>query len=75
MIPIVYGYVSYTDFIPHHSFIDVRYYKSQADLARHLHEVSSNKALFDSYMAWKKDNMVLLDTFLESTCDLCDYLH
>jgi len=75
MIPVVYGLYDYKRNAPPNSFIDVRDFESPKKLAEHLHKVSTDRALYESYMAWKETMVVVTNPFYEAACQLCDYLH
>ena len=75
MIPVVYGLYNYKYRAPPNSYIDVTDFESPKKLAEYLKKVSGDRALYDSYMAWKKRRDVVTDTFKAATCSLCARLH
>ncbi|CAD6222517.1 GSCOCG00001004001-RA-CDS [Cotesia congregata] len=74
VIPIVYGGADYSQFIPPHSYIDVRNFNDTRHLAKFLLKLSANPAAYAKYFWWKK--YYSIDDTNESTlCDLCKKLH
>ena len=54
MVPIVMGYANYSEILPTHSFIDVRWFKSPENLAHYLHHLDKNNIAYAKYFAWRR---------------------
>jgi alpha-1,3-fucosyltransferase len=76
VIPVVYGRLDYTHFIPSSGLIDIRQYSSIGNLAQHLIQIQLNQTLYQSYFRWKKDFVWGgFSTYMTPFCDLCLRLH
>lgn len=53
-VPIYYGPLNIDDFVPQHSYIDVRRYENSTVLANYLHSVTNNETLYNSYLEWRE---------------------
>jgi alpha-1,4-fucosyltransferase len=76
-IPIYQGAENILDFVPNHSIIQTSDFGSAEELSRHLIQITQNETLFDSYMAWKKEEFPkhFIDTYRHSLdnvhCFIC----
>jgi len=76
-VPIYYGAPNIHDHVPPNSIIHVQDYPSALELWEHLQRVASNRSLYESYHAWRKQP--LPETFVQkynfththSTCRMC----
>jgi hypothetical protein len=76
IIPVVFGQVNYTRFIPQSAFIDVRQFSTISELANRLIQIRNNSTLYQEYFKWKKDFMWdRFSHFMTPLCDLCLRLH
>ena len=53
VVPVVLGGADYKLFLPPHSYIDVRDFKSPKQLAHYLFDLNSNDTLYRQYFEWK----------------------
>ena len=53
MVPIVMSYANYSEILPPHSFIDVRWFKSPKDLAQYLNYLDKNDTEYKKYFEWR----------------------
>ncbi|KAK2152925.1 hypothetical protein LSH36_314g00001 [Paralvinella palmiformis] len=77
MVPIVYGYVNYSDILPPKSYIDVRDYDSPKTLGKFLKELSRNRKKYREYFNWKKHYKIKKRKYYSAVgfCRLCSILH
>jgi hypothetical protein len=76
IIPVVFGQVDYTRFIPQSAFIDMREFSSLSELADRLIQIRNNSTLYQEYFKWKKDFIwTTFSQFMTPFCDLCLRLH
>lgn len=75
IIPVVLGGANYSDYIPPHSYIDVRDFKGPLALASYLHEVANDEALYNSYFVWKRDYKWVVDAEKTEECVICRYVN
>jgi len=73
-VPIVMGSVDYNSFAPPNSFIDVRDFKSQKQLADYLLMLATSEDLYERYFDWKRDYKVDLSP-MNGWCNLCKLAH
>ncbi|XP_008554692.1 alpha-(1,3)-fucosyltransferase C isoform X1 [Microplitis demolitor] len=74
VIPVVYGGAEYAQFVPPHSYIDVRNFNDTGQLATFLSKLSNNPTEYAKYFWWKKYYSIE-DTNESTLCDLCEKLH
>ena len=74
VVPIVLGYSKYSEFLPPHSFIDVRDFDSPKTLAAYLEMLSKNDAEYNRYFAWKQTHTCTPLPALNTACKLCRYV-
>ena len=55
MVPVVMGYANYSQILPPHSFIDVRWFKSPKDLAQYLQYLDKNNTEYAKYFEWRRN--------------------
>jgi alpha-1,3-fucosyltransferase len=55
IIPVVYGYGSYSTYVPKSGFINALDYPSAKHLAEYLLFLDKNKTAYNSYFKWKKN--------------------
>ncbi len=75
-IPVVFGRVDYTRYIPESSYIDVRQFASIPELGKRLNQIRNNLTLYQEYFTWKQQ--FVWDGFIQymtPLCDLCLRLH
>lgn len=74
---IVLGSVNYTKYLPPHSFIDIRDYKSARSLAEYLHYLDINPEKYAEYFNWLYYYNIYSDGSpkLSWPCGICEYLH
>ena len=76
-IPIVNGPVNIYDYIPPHSVIDRRDFKSVDDLRKHLEYLASNEEAYMKYHAWRKQpwpemfRARLKMSYANMVCNMC----
>lgn len=75
IVPIVYGAADYESFLPRHSFINVKDFKSISHLADYLLELDKNDTMYNEYFEWKKFHTIDYLNRAQPFCDLCAYLH
>ena len=78
IVPIVLGYVNYTELLPPNSYIDVRDFSSPRHLAEHLVYLSQNIKDYMEYLTWKANFPYILRINAErpaAFCRLCEILH
>jgi len=76
IVPIVFGQINYTRFVPQSGFIDVRQFSSMSQLANRLIQIRNNLTLYQEYFRWKKDFIWNpFSEFMTPFCDLCLRLH
>ena len=77
IIPVVYGGANYSQLAPPHSYINALQYTPR-QLARLMHRLASNHALYNEYFWWKPHYKVEsgpLQMIRNGFCDLCRKLH
>jgi hypothetical protein len=76
IIPVVFGQIDYTRYIPQSAFIDVRQFSSILDLANRLIQIRNNLTLYREYFQWKNEfHWGGFTHFMTPFCDLCLRLH
>ena len=70
VVPIVLGNASYSEFLPPHSYIDVRDFASPRHLADYLKVLDANDALYNEYFHWKEKYACRL-LANRNGCNLC----
>ncbi|CAF1100848.1 unnamed protein product [Adineta steineri] len=76
IVPIVFGRVNYTRYIPQSAFINIQQFPSISKLSERLYQIRTNRTLYQEYFQWKKN--FIWDRFLQFMspfCDLCLRLH
>ena len=72
IIPVVYGYGSYSTYIPKSAYINVLDFSTPKGLAEYLLYLDKNKTAFNSYFKWKKNiKFVENGPRLGQICELC----
>ena len=72
MVPIVYGGANFSQYLPLHSYIDVKDFASPKDLAEHLTKVANDINLYNQYFAWKREYNVMQ---VNTHCRLCEFVN
>ena len=72
MVPIVYGGANFSQYLPPHSYIDVKDFASPKDLAVHLKKVANDSDLYNQYFAWKRKYIVIREN---TQCRLCEFVN
>ncbi|KAB7494954.1 Alpha-(1,3)-fucosyltransferase 5 [Armadillidium nasatum] len=79
IVPVVLGSGNYDFVAPPHSFIDVRDFRSELELAKYLLYLDKNHTAYMEYFRWKEDYFALDDmswfSFAINFCGLCEKLH
>ena len=76
IVPVVYGQVDYTRFIPQSGFIDIRHFPTISDLADRLNQLKNNRTLYQEFFQWKHRFVWGgFSTYMTPFCDLCLRLH
>jgi hypothetical protein len=76
IIPVVFGQIDYTRFIPQSGFIDIGQFSSILELANRLNQIRNNLTLYQEYFQWKKQfTWGGFSNFMTPFCDLCLRLH
>ncbi|RXG55898.1 Fatty-acid amide hydrolase 2 [Armadillidium vulgare] len=79
IVPVVLGSGNYDFVAPPHSFIDVRDFRSELELAKYLLYLDKNHTAYMEYFRWKQDYFALDDmswfSFAINFCGLCEKLH
>ena len=76
-VPVVLGHSNYSALLPPGSYIDVRDFKSPAELAQYLLYLHRNDSEYNKYFAWKETYYVPVKVQHDAHrwCELCEYLH
>jgi len=87
-LPVYVGADTIDDYVPHNSIIKASSFKSAKALAAYLKEVANNETLYNSYFAWKKENLQIfspkyvaklryfwLRKQKENRCQICHFFH
>ena len=74
VVPIVYGGANYSQFLPEHSYIDMRQYESPARLAEYLHKLMKNDEVYLSYFQWRTKYRIN-ERPMDGWCQLCQKLN
>lgn len=75
IVPIVLGGGEYSKYLPKHSYVDVKDFKSPKDLAQHLLEVNASDVKYNQYFEWKNQYRLMTSESLSWQCSLCSYLN
>lgn len=76
IVPVVFGRVNYTRYVPESGFIDFNQYPSILELAHGLIQIRDNLTLYQEYFHWKKHfTWGGFSHYLTPFCDLCLRLH
>ena len=73
LVPVVLGNSDYRDFLPHHSYIDIRDFSSPKHLAEYLKKVDKDDALYNKYMEWRGSYKTTGSTY--HFCEMCHTLN
>jgi alpha-1,3-fucosyltransferase len=74
IVPVVYGGVDYSYWIPRSGYINVADFKSVQALTNFLKHLSSNSTAYNSYFEWKR-HIRITNTRYKMFCDVCIKLH
>ena len=75
-MPVVFGGIDYTRYVPRTAVIDSHEFSSMAELAQQLIEIKNNSTRYQNYFLWKKDfRWGGFAHFMTPFCDLCLRLH
>ena len=72
IVPIVLGGADYEKHLPPHSYINVKDFPSPKHLAKYLHKLDNDNALYREYFAWKSDYSCFQGVpGPNAICDIC----
>lgn len=72
-VPVVLGGANYTKYLPPHSLIDIRDFRSARELAVYLTELAYNQTLYLEYFKWMRWYKVFHKNAV--FCSICEYVN